>query len=78
MITMNSANMTVWLTPSMISGNASGMRTFHRICRGVQPDVVAASSHRAWRAGALGRGVQPDVVAASMMWPGTERSPIIV
>ena len=56
MITMNSANMMSWLTPSMISGNASGMRTFHRICRGVHPDVVAAS----------------------MMWWGTDRSPIVV
>ena len=43
MITMKSPNMMVWLTPSMISGKASGIRTFHRICRGVQPAVIAAS-----------------------------------
>ncbi len=40
---MDSANMMVWLTPSMISGSASGSCTFHRIWRGVQPEVRAAS-----------------------------------
>ena len=40
---IESANMMVWLTPSMISGRARGSCTFHRICRRVQPEVRAAS-----------------------------------
>ena len=37
-------NMMVWLSPSMITGIASGSFTRHRSCHRVQPQQVAAST----------------------------------
>ena len=44
MMTMNRAKSTVWLTPSMICGKASGMRTFQSSYRGLQPEAMPAST----------------------------------
>ena len=50
MITMNSANMMVWFTPSMISGNAigvaraAGISTLRSIWSRVQPAIRPAST----------------------------------
>ena len=49
MTSRDSANMIVWLIPNKISGKANGSWTFHRVCDGVQPEVVAASI-KAWLA----------------------------
>lgn len=44
MITIESAIMMVWLMPSRISGSASGSSTLKSRWRGVQPEVMAAST----------------------------------
>ena len=44
MTSMAMPNMMVWLSPSMITGIASGSFTRHRSCDRVQPKQVAAST----------------------------------